>query len=220
MQLVDFSADLTRSNDQYTQLAERYDDLTPRLEPIRRDAHQLLRLTVGDVVIDVGCGTGKSLAALSEAVGPSGKVIALEPCTAMMQQAKARARSQCLGNVQFIDSEVEVMSAYVAAGQIDAFLLMFTHDVLQSDAALEALTTAATRGARFALAGGKFFRGPLALLNPWVQWRQRPYCTTFADYDAPWRKLSLVPGFKMEHLAERFGGIAYLAGGAWSIETT
>ena len=146
MQLVDFSADLTRSNDQYTQLAERYDDLTPRLEPIRRDAHQLLRLTVGDVVMDVGCGTGKSLAALSEAVGPSGKVIALEPCTAMMQQAKARARSQCLGNVQFIDSEVEVMSAYVAAGQIDAFLLMFTHDVLQSDAALAALTTAATRG--------------------------------------------------------------------------
>ena len=219
MQLIDFSADLARSNNQYTQLAERYDHLTPRLEPIRRDAHKLLRLTAGDVVMDVGCGTGKSLAALSEAVGPSGKVIALEPCEAMMQQAKARSRFQHLGNVQFIDSEVEALSTHVAANAVNAYLLMFTHDVLQSDAALAALMNAAKPGARVALAGGKFFRGPLALLNPWVQWRQRPYCTTFADYDAPWRKLAAVPGFEMTHLAERLGGIAYLAGGAWSVET-
>lgn len=219
MQLFDFSADLDRSNDQYTQLAERYDDLTPRLERIRRDAHHLLRLAAGDVVMDVGCGTGKSLAALSAAVGQSGRVFALEPCAAMMQQAKARAKLQRLGNVQFIDSAVEAMSAHVAAGQVNAFLLMFTHDVLQSDAALTALTTAAKPHARFALAGGKFFRGPLAIVNLWVQWRQRPYCTTFADYDAPWRKLSAVSGFKMSHLAERYGGIAYLAGGEWSAET-
>ena len=219
MQLIDFSADLARSNNQHTRLAERYDDLTPRLEPIRRDAHQLLRLTAGDVVMDVGCGTGKSLAALSAAVGPGGKVVALEPCVAMMQQARARARSQHLGNVQFVDSAVEAMSTHVGAAQINAFLLMFTHDVLQSDAALNALTTAATPGARFAFAGGKFFRGPLAILNPWVQWRQRPYCTTFADYDEPWRKLSVVSGFKMEHLEARYGGIAYLGSGGWLVET-
>ncbi len=220
MQLLDFSADLSRSNNQYTQLAERYDDLTPRLEPIRRDAHQLLRLTACDVVMDVGCGTGKSLAALSASVGPGGKVLAVEPCAAMMQQAKARARSQRLANIQFIDSAVEAMSAHVAGGQVNAFLLMFTHDVLQSDAALAALMAAAKPDARFALAGGKFFAGPLAILNPWVQWRQRPYCTTFADYDAPWRKLCAMSGFRTEHLAERYGGIAYLAGGAWSVETS
>lgn len=217
MQPLEFSADLARSNSQYTRLADRYDDLTPRLEPIRRDAHQLLRLAVGDVVVDVGCGTGKSLAALSIAVGPSETVFAVEPCVAMMQQAKARARAQRLGNVQFIDSEVEALPQRIDAGQVNAFLLMFTHDVLQSDDALNALAVAARPGARFALAGGKFFRGPLAILNPWVQWRQRHYCTTFADYDAPWRKLSALPGFRREHLAARYGGIAYLAGGVWRL---
>ncbi len=220
MQLLDFSADLARSNNQYTLLAERYDDLTPRLEPIRRDAHRLLRLAAGDVVMDVGCGTGKSLAALSMAVGPAGRVLAVEPCVAMMAKAKARARSQRLGNVQFIDSAVEALSTNVPPVQVNAFLLMFTHDVLQSDAALTALTTTAKPSARFALAGGKFFRGPFAILNPWVQWRQRPYCTTFADYDAPWQKLCALSGFKTEHLAERYGGIAYLAGGEWSVETS
>ena len=219
MQTLDLRADLARSNNQYTQLAERYDALTPRLEPIRRDAHQLLRLTSGDVVMDVGCGTGKSLAALSAAVGHSGTVFAVEPCVAMMRQAEARASVQRLKNIQFIDSEVEAVSAHVAAGQVSAFLLMFTHDVLQSDAALAALTTAAMPGARFALAGGKFFRGPLAVLNTWVEWRQRPYCTTFADYDAPWRKLASMPGFSTEHLAERYAGISYLAGGRLSAET-
>ena len=220
MQPTDFSADLARSNDQYTELAARYDDLTPRLEPIRHDAHQLLRLAAGDVVMDVGCGTGKSLAALSAAVGEAGTVFALEPCVAMMQQAKARVRAQRLGNIQFMDCAVESLAEHVAAAQVNAFLLMFTHDVLQSDAALAALITAARPGARFALAGGKFFRGPLAILNPWVQWRQRSYCTTFTDYDAPWRKLSARSEFKTEHLAERYGGIAYLAGGVWAVETS
>ena len=61
MQPLEFSADLARSNSQYTRLADRYDDLTPRLEPIRRDAHQLLRLTVGDVVVNVGAARANRL---------------------------------------------------------------------------------------------------------------------------------------------------------------
>lgn len=209
-------ASLTRSNEQYARLAPRYDSLTPRLEPIRRETHAALRLRPGDTVIDVGCGTGKSLAALASTVGVSGHVIALEPCVPMIEQARARiAAAGGQAPVRMFASRIEAVAKLVPPRSVDAFLFMFTHDVLQSEAAIAALLRVARPGARFALAGGKFFSGPLALLNPWVQWRQRPYCTTFANYDAPWRMLFAVPGMSDLHVAARYGGIAYIASATW-----
>jgi SAM-dependent methyltransferase len=206
------AASLTRSNQQYAVLAEQYDALTPRLEPLRREAHALLNLRAGDTVMDVGCGTGKSLAALSHAVGVGGHVIAVEPCAPMISQARERQARESLANVQLIEAQIEAVTAHVAPHSVDAFLLMFTHDVLQSEAAISALLRIAKPGARFALTGGKFFRGPLALLNPWVKWRQQPYCTTFANYDAPWRQLFATRGVTGTHWQARYGGIAYIAG--------
>jgi len=43
------------------------------------------------VVIDVGCGTGRALAALRQAVGPHGKVIAIDVTPEMLCQARSRA---------------------------------------------------------------------------------------------------------------------------------
>jgi SAM-dependent methyltransferase len=163
------------------------------------------------VVLDAGCGTGKSLPALSAAVGPTGRVIALEPCAAMLRQARDRAATHRLGNIQFLACEAESLTLHIAPGTVDAFLLMFTHDLLQSQTAIRALLAAARPGARMALAGGKFFSGPLALLNPWVRWRQRPYCTTFANYDAPWRTLFDSNDLRATSHENRLAGIAYLA---------
>jgi SAM-dependent methyltransferase len=215
-------ASLARSNEQYAVLARRYDALTPRLEPLRQEAHALLHLRPGDTVMDVGCGTGKSLAALSHAVGVGGRVIAVEPCAPMIAQARERCRCEGggveLANVLLIEAQIEAVAARVPAHSVDAFLLMFTHDVLQSEAAINALLRMAKPGARFALTGGKFFRGPLALLNPWVKWRQQPYCTTFVNYDAPWRRLFALCGMTATHWQARYGGIAYIASAQWNNE--
>jgi ubiquinone/menaquinone biosynthesis C-methylase UbiE len=61
------------------------------LEHLRRE-HQLtidaLRLTDGDVVLDVACGPGNFTAALAEAVEPSGQAIGLDSSEPMLARAR------------------------------------------------------------------------------------------------------------------------------------
>jgi SAM-dependent methyltransferase len=47
----------------------------------------------GGVVIDVGCGTGRALPALRQAVGPHGTVIAVDLTPEMLRQARPKARA-------------------------------------------------------------------------------------------------------------------------------
>jgi ubiquinone/menaquinone biosynthesis C-methylase UbiE len=51
------------------------------------------RIPVGGTVIDVGCGTGRALPALREAVGPRGAVIAIDLTPEMLSRARPRGRA-------------------------------------------------------------------------------------------------------------------------------
>jgi ubiquinone/menaquinone biosynthesis C-methylase UbiE len=202
---------LERSNAQYDALSAVYDTLTPRMEAFRSSAHALLRLERGMTVIDNGCGTGKSLAWLSRSVGSEGRVIGIEPSAAMFERARLLVQQEGLQNVELHHAAAATLSDCVAPNSADALLLMFTHDVLQSSDAIAAMLRAAKPGARFALAGGKFYSGALRMLNPWVKARQRPYCTTFEGYHAPWQTLFAMPCVSTSEVIERYLGIAYVA---------
>jgi ubiquinone/menaquinone biosynthesis C-methylase UbiE len=204
-------ADLNQSNDQYAALSKTYDQSTPRLERFRNEAHAFLQLEKGMTVVDMGCGTGKSLGWLADAVGPEGRVIGIEPSEAMLGLAQQRVAHAGWQHVALYRAPASALMECVAPASVDAFLLMFTHDVLQSDAAIADMLTAAKPGARFALAGGKFYSGLLSVMNPWVERRQRAYCTTFEGYDAPWRKLFASPRVTACQSFDRYLGIAYVA---------
>jgi len=68
-----------------------------RLKP--KELAALLGLKPGDTVADVGAGTGMMLPFLSEAVGPSGRVIAQDIQTDFLSKAAARIKSANLTNV-------------------------------------------------------------------------------------------------------------------------
>jgi len=154
--------------------------------PLRRRTIDLLELQTGETVLDVACGTGLSIGLLREAVGEAGRVIGVELSPAMLALARARCAREGWRNVTLIESAME--SAELPA-PLDAILFNFTHDVIRSPRALERIFAAARPGARVAVAGMKYAPWWLAPLNPFVRRRARPYMTTFAGLEAPWRPL-------------------------------
>jgi SAM-dependent methyltransferase len=52
-------------------------------------------LAPGEIALDVGCGTGRALPALSACVGPAGRVIGLDITPDMLAEARAAGRGGC-----------------------------------------------------------------------------------------------------------------------------
>jgi demethylmenaquinone methyltransferase/2-methoxy-6-polyprenyl-1,4-benzoquinol methylase len=175
----------------YRRHAAGYDASARRSMGVRRQAIGMLTLSSGETVIDVACGTGLSLPLLRQAVGPSGRVIGVEVSPEML----AIARERCAGwdNVSLIEAPVEEADL---GEKFDAALFNYTHDVLQSPAALARLFSYARPGARVAIAGVKHPPVWLFPLRLYRLLKARPYVTTLSGLDRPW------------HLIE--GHLAYL----------
>ncbi|MEV6342466.1 methyltransferase domain-containing protein [Actinoplanes sp. NPDC051851] len=63
--------------------------------PAYTEAVRLAGVRPGDIAVDVGCGTGRALPALSAAVGPSGRALGLDFTPAMLTEAHRAGRGTC-----------------------------------------------------------------------------------------------------------------------------
>jgi ubiquinone/menaquinone biosynthesis C-methylase UbiE len=202
--------DRARAHASYRRVAAGYDRTCGRIAAIRLRAVAHLGLRGGEHVVDVACGTGPMLPVLARAVGPGGRVTGIEQSPEMASQARARA-CDAGGSVQVVECAVE--EARAIGPPADAVLMCWTHDVLQSPAALDALLALARPGARIAIAG-------MVTLPWWWGWpvnalnllRARPYMTTFANLDAPWRGL-VERGAELRVVERTLWGTAYVAHG-------
>ena len=177
------SVDNQRSIRRYRQHASGYDHSARRTMPLRLRAIALLNLRPGDVVLDVGAGTGLSYEPLLAGVGPTGRVLAFEQSPEMFELARARVSQHGWRNVW---QRCEAAETVVLPQPADAVLFNYVHDISRSPAAVENILRQARPGARIAIAGMKFFpwwTGPLNLL-PWL--KNRPYNARPADLWCPW----------------------------------
>ena len=191
----------------YRRLARSYDLTTAWLEPYRHRAVSHLRLQPGDVVLDVGCGTGMSFEPIQAAIGPGGRLIGIEPSPDMLAIARARVEDAGWANVTLLEDTAEEAAI---PGPADAALFAFTHDVAQSPKALANVLGQLRPGGRVAAAGPKW-TAFAPQLNPLVWQVARQYVTTFEGFRRPWAELAqAVPDLSVE---EGFFGCVYVAWG-------
>jgi trans-aconitate methyltransferase len=186
----------------YTDLATAYDRRTRVYQGYRHDVVESLPLSAGDIVLDVGCGTGLCLPLLVERIGPDGEVIGIDQSPDMLAVARERIAVHNWSNVTLIESAVE--DVHIPA-RADAALFCATHDVLQSDEALDRVFGHLRSGAWVGAVGGKWAPAWMVALNAMVFATHQPYIRDFDGFDRPWRKLErYVVGLRLVDLTSGY----------------
>jgi SAM-dependent methyltransferase len=80
----------------------------------------LADLKPGGKVLDVACGTGAALPALSLAVGDDGKILAVDISSKMLDRAEERAQQFDIENASFHEADVEKLSLEFDEESFDA----------------------------------------------------------------------------------------------------
>ena len=110
----------------YRKKAKHY-DVTSRLYPApgypqrtqRLRALRALRLSPGDTVVDVACGTGLNFSMLQDAIGPTGRIVGIDLTDAMLDRARARVAVNGWGNVHLEQADA---AEFDFPGDVDAIL--------------------------------------------------------------------------------------------------
>jgi ubiquinone/menaquinone biosynthesis C-methylase UbiE len=190
----------------YSNQAPLYDSRTKGFDVYRRRIVERLPLRRGDVVLDVGCGTGLCLPFLLERVGPEGVIVGVDASPEMLEVAAERASAHGWRNVELVESAIED----AALPTVDHALFCATHDILQSAAALDNVLLHVRRGV--AAGGGKWAPPWAFAVNAGVLALHSPYVRNFAGFDRPWALLGeRVPGLVVNEVA--MGG-GWHAGGS------
>lgn len=89
-----------------------------------------LQLKSGEVVIEVGCGTGRNFSMIRKAVGEHGELIAVDCSGAMLERARDRVRAAGWKNVRVIDQEYGFNT--VTRGEADVVLFSYSLSMIPS----------------------------------------------------------------------------------------
>jgi SAM-dependent methyltransferase len=184
--------DRQRSLKRYGAMTETYDEWTRGGDYYRRLVVARLAPLRGEVILDVGCGTGRNFAALLGAIGPSGRLIGVELNPGMLELARARVKDRGWTNVELVQADIAEADIPAIA---DGALLCAVHDVMRSPAALANVLRHVRARGRIVAGGPKWapWRASGAISMNFRTWRMNRGCvTTFDGFRRPWSYLELV----------------------------
>ena len=183
----------------YCERARSYERDTAAFQPYRRAVVEALPLRSGQVVLDVGCGTGLCSGLLRDKVGPEGGVVGIEESPEMAAVAREHIACEGWDNVTVVHAPAEDAEIGLTA---DAALFCAVHDILQSPDALRNVVTRLRPGAWVAAGGGKWAAPMMVALNSMTGMLHAPYVRDFSGFDRPWRHLErLVQDVQVQEMA-------------------
>lgn len=94
-----------------------------REEKYRQKAIAKMNLKESDVVVDLGCGTGKNFALIQKSIGPNGTIIGIDFTAAMLEQARHKVVRHGWQNVELLEMD---MSSFTFPSKVDAVLSTFS----------------------------------------------------------------------------------------------
>jgi len=170
----------------YGRDAPSYDARTRAFQDYRRMVVGQLPLQPGDVVLDVGCGTGLCFDLIRQRIGPHGRIVGVDASAQMLEIAAERAAAQDGGQVDLVEAPVEEAELPEA----DHALFCAVHDVLQSEVAVDNVLTHVRPGGVVSAGGGKWAPPWAFALNAAVLTMHAPFVRSFAGFDRPWARLA------------------------------
>ncbi|ELZ27125.1 methylase involved in ubiquinone/menaquinone biosynthesis [Halogeometricum pallidum JCM 14848] len=157
---------VTTTQEFYTRYAALYDDIarrTPGVRGLRRAVADALDPAPGDIVVEMGCGTGANFPYLRERVGPEGTVVGVDFTPGVLAVARERIRREGWENVHVVRGD----ATRPPVGDADAVLATFVSGMLADPAAaVQTWAELVGPGGRFALADlARTTRTPFTPLN-------------------------------------------------------
>ncbi len=192
----------------YGEQACSYDRRTGAFQSYRRAIIEALPVRRGQVVLDVGSGTGLCSGLLRDKVGAQGGVVGIEESPEMAAVARERIAGEGWRNVTVVESPAEDAEIPVTA---DAAVFCAVHDILQSRDALRNVLTKLRPGAWVAAGGGKWAAPWLVGVNLQAKMLHAPFVRSFEGFGRPWSHLEEM--IEDVHVRELALGSGYIVTG-------
>jgi len=145
--------------------AIRWNVCLGRENAIQEKAIASLALSPGDTVLDLACGAGVNLAQLQERIGRTGRIIAVDYSTGMLETARAVSAARGWTNIEFRQGDAARLD--LPPQSLDAAICTFALSAMPGErAALARVAQALKPGARFVALDAKLFTGCARIFNP------------------------------------------------------
>jgi len=139
-----------------------------REREFREESLERLDLDTGERVLEIGCGTGNSLRALRQSVGPDGTVVGLDPSRGMTRVAHDRIRRSQWENASVLQADAR--HPPIRGQSMDAaYAAMSLSAVANLTKAVQSIKRVLRPSGRFVVLDARPFQDfPWTLLNPVV----------------------------------------------------
>lgn len=121
----------TEARHSYDRLSRWYDLIAGGSEDkFRRMGLNLLNVRAGETILEIGCGTGSSLVALADAVGPDGKILGMDISNGMLAQATRKIKRTSATNIYMLAADG--LHPPLTPNSLDAIFMTFTLELFAS----------------------------------------------------------------------------------------